>query len=284
MKLIIIVCLGALCSVMTGCGSMLSSVNHKLSSSLEAGVVNSADPQMVKSALPAYILMIDGLIENNPHNASLLLSGAKLNSIYASQFVDDQRRRQHLSQKALNYAQSALCAEMSSACDLRKMPFDHLKALVTGLEHEDFPLFFTVATSWVSWIQAHSSDWNAVADLARVNLILKHITEHQSDYEQGRAHLYLAVLSSLIPPALGGKPEEAQFHFDKAIELSQGLDLFAKFLYAKHYARLMFDRELHDQLLTEVMDAHPKQPGFTLSNVIAQNLSKQLLADAEEYF
>ena len=57
-----------------------------------------------------------------------------------------------------------------------------------------------------------------------------------------------------------------------------------KVLFARSYARLVFDRPLHDRLLTEVIDADPEAPGLTLSNTIARSQARNLLADADEYF
>ena len=53
---------------------------------------------------------------------------------------------------------------------------------------------------------------------------------------------------------------------------------------AEMYARLLFDRELHDRLLTEVLEADVKAPGFTLMNVVAKKQAKQLLLSGDDYF
>ena len=58
----------------------------------------------------------------------------------------------------------------------------------------------------------------------------------------------------------------------------------AKVLYARQYARLVFDRELHDRLLDEVVEADPEAPGLTLGNTLAQDEARGLLTDADEYF
>jgi hypothetical protein len=55
-------------------------------------------------------------------------------------------------------------------------------------------------------------------------------------------------------------------------------------LYARHYARLVFDRPLHDSLLREVMDADPQAPGLTLANTLAREQARRLLDDADDYF
>ena len=47
---------------------------------------------------------------------------------------------------------------------------------------------------------------------------------------------------------------------------------------------MMFDRELHDRLCNEVLNASPDVPGLTLSNVLAQQEAQNLLATSAEYF
>ena len=51
-----------------------------------------------------------------------------------------------------------------------------------------------------------------------------------------------------------------------------------KVLMAKHYARIVFDRELHDSLLQQVLEAPAEQPGLTLVNTLAQAEAAKLLA------
>jgi hypothetical protein len=97
-------------------------------------------------------------------------------------------------------------------------------------------------------------------------------------------HTYLGILLTLRPPAMGGRPDEARDHFEQAIELSGGRDLSAKVEYARGYARMLYDRELHDRLLAEVLEADPYAEGLTLSNVLAQDDARALLQDADDYF
>jgi hypothetical protein len=96
--------------------------------------------------------------------------------------------------------------------------------------------------------------------------------------------MYLGIILTLRPPALGGKPEEAREHFEKAIALSDGRDLGAKVEFAKGYAKLLYERELHDRLVDEVLDASPYADGLTLMNVIAQEEALRLRVEADDYF
>jgi hypothetical protein len=57
-----------------------------------------------------------------------------------------------------------------------------------------------------------------------------------------------------------------------------------KTLYARYYARMVFNQELHDRLLREVIDAPAATPGLTLINTLAQEEARSLLAESSEYF
>ncbi len=57
-----------------------------------------------------------------------------------------------------------------------------------------------------------------------------------------------------------------------------------KVMFADQYARLLFNRELHDELLNEVIAADPIAPGLTLINTVSQTRAHELLDTADEYF
>jgi hypothetical protein len=138
--------------------------------------------------------------------------------------------------------------------------------------------------SWLSYLDATSEDWTAVAELPWVEAVLERALALDETYDDGTLHAYLGILNALRPPALGGKPDVAHEHFERAIELSGGRDLSIKVEYARRYARLVFDQDLHDRLLTEVLNAPAESPGKTLFNVLAKREADTLLASSKEYF
>jgi hypothetical protein len=163
-------------------------------------------------------------------------------------------------------------------------PYDEFAAAIVSLKAGDVPLLYATGTAWAGWIQANSGDWNAIASLPKVKALMTRVIELDETYSYGEGHLYLGVFATLLPPALGGKPEEGRVHFERAIQLSAGRDLIAKVEYARRYARITYDRPLHDRLLKEVLDADAVAPGLTLSNVLAQRQARELLASADSYF
>lgn len=273
-----------LLSALTGCASLATSATSKLANNLSSAILNQDDPETVEAGAPAYLLLSDSLIEGDPQNENLLLAGSKLYGAYASAFVKDPERAKRLARRARDYSDRALCAHDARLCNWYARSFEEFAAALGSFKADEVPLLFASATAWAGWIQANSSDWNAIANLAKVKAVMTRVVELDEGYDHGEAHLYLGVIASLLPPALGGKPEEGRAHFERAIQLSAGHDLMAKVEYARRYARGIYDRPLHDRLLQEVLAADVAAPGLTLSNALAKRQARELLASADSYF
>lgn len=271
-------------SLLSGCGSLISSATSGLANDLSASIKRQKDPKTVESALPAYLILLDAMLISDEHNIGTLKAAATLNSSYASLFTDTPERQQVFTQKSLDYAMKALCLTESSACSIKSMPFKQFESVVQKIDTENLSAYYTVAASWAGWIQANNQDWNAIADLARVEKIMRRVIEVNEAYDTGNAHLYLGVITTILPSAMGGRPEQGKIHFEKAIQFSSNKNLFAKVMYAEKYARLVFDQNLHHQLIKEVINAKVEDNKLTLINIIAQKKAKQLLATEIEYF
>lgn len=247
-------------------------------------ILNQDDPETVRVGAPAYLLLLDGLIADRPQDPATLLWGARLYGAYAAVFVDDADRSARLSGKARDYARRALCVRQPTVCAREKAPYPDYVSALAQVPASDVAALYSYGAAWAQVLRACHRRWEAAADLPRVEAIMVRVVQLDEAIDHGRAHLYLGVMRTQLPPALGGRPEEGRAHFERAIALSGGRDLMAKVEYARWYARLVFDRDLHDRLLQEVLAADPVEPDLTLSNVLAQREARSLLATSQEYF
>ena len=268
----------------SACSSIVSSASNRLADNVTKGLISQDDPEIARLGAPAYLVLIDGFIENDPENATMLAAGAELYSTYAGAFVTDINRSKRLTQKAFNYGRRSLCLQQSVTCGMDRLPHSEFLSVLKNVGKDHIAPLFSYSISWISWIQAHSDNLGAVASLPKAQSALEHILKLDEGFKHGDVHLYLGVLNSLIPPSLGGKPEVAKAHFERALELSEGHNLMVQVLYARHYSRMLFKRDLHDKLLKTVVGADPYQPGYTLSNVLAQEQAKALLEGADDFF
>jgi hypothetical protein len=264
-----------------GCASM---VTGQLAGNISGAIINQDDPELIRDGAPAYLLLIEGMINDDPENSSLLLAGANLYTLYAAVFVDDSERAARMGSKARNYANRALCLQVAASCKLTTIPLSELDSIIEQITPGDIDALFSGAMSWALWIQQRSGDWNVIAEIPKVEAMLQRVVVLDEAYRGGEAHLYLGILKSLLPPSMGGRPADGERHFKRALELSNGKNLSVYVEYAQRYARTVFDRKLHDQLLTTAINADPAVNGLTLSNVLAQRSARKLLAESDDYF
>lgn len=278
------ICLALLLVAVAGCSSVMHKATRQFADNLTTAILNENDPGTVRDGMPAYLLLIDGLIQGDPQNADTLLAGAKLYGAYTGGFVDEAGRGKRLAQRAYDYARRATCVRRKSLCEALDRPFESFATALGGVGDGDIELLFGLGSAWASRIQQSGDDWDAVADIPKVQAIFEHVIALEPDYEEGAPYMVLGVLNSLRPASLGGKPERGRDNFERAILLSGGRNLMAKTLYAQYYARLVFDKELHDRLLGEVLDAAPEASKLTLVNTLAQQRARTLLESGKDYF
>ncbi len=279
-----IVAAAAILLALGGCASLVSSATSRMADNITLAILNQDDPETVRDGAPAYLLMIDSLIEGDPESIDLLLSGAQLYGSYSTAFIEDESRAQRLAAKSLDYARRALCLELEAICGATKSKLDGFKQSLDTADRSDIEVLYAFSTAWAGWIQVNAGDWNAIADLPKVRALFEYSLALDETYDDGGAHVYLGVLKTLLPASLGGEPEIARGHFERALEISAGENLMVKVLMARHYARAVFDRELHDALLSSVQIENADYSGYVLINALAKRQAELLLAESDDFF
>ena len=269
---------------LAACGQLLSNAKKEFAEDLSATILESDDPETIKKGVPAYLILISSMIKGDPDNADLLESGSQLYGAYASGFTDSAESKKALANRAFEYSSRAMCIRNDKFCNIKNISYFEFEKRLQSVEKEQAGSLLIYVSSWAGVIEANSSDWNAIAELPKVKAGILRVIEIDETVSNGNAHLYLAVMESLLPPTLGGKPDLAKKHFDRVIEISQGKNLMAKVLYAEKYARLLFDRELHDKLLQQVVEADSGPQDQRLINILAKQRAAELLLDADDYF
>lgn len=275
-----VLCLGTL----TACSSLISRATDGVTENLGRAILNQDDPDLVRDGAPSYLLLLDSFVEGAPDDPRVLSSAARLYAAYGVLFVTDEDRAGRLTSRALGYGERALCASDAAACGLRDLPYADFVAALQKLEPDDVDALYTFSLSWFGYIRVHSADMAALSKLPHAEAALRRVHELDPGHETAEVEHYLAVLSTLRPPALGGDFEAGAAHFERAIDLTGGRNLAIKVDYARYYARTLYERDMHDRLLQDVLAADPVSDGYTLFNVLAQRQATLLLASANDYF
>lgn len=270
--------------MLAGCASIMSSATSRMADNITLAILNQNDLETVKAGAPAYLLMLDGLIEGDAENTDLLLSGAKLYSSYTTAFIEDEDRAKRLADKSLAYAKAALCIDVSYLCKKLPAKLVEFEDALKDTDIRDLPALYGFASAWATWIQVNAADWNALADLPKLTVLFEHCLKLDEGFDDGGSHIYLGVLETQLPPGLGGKTEKGRAHFERASEITAGKNLMVNVLMAEHYARIVFDQELHDKLLQTVLTDPADVPGFTLINTLAKQRASELLQESVDFF
>ena len=223
------------------------------------------DVDLVCEGTPAYLLMIDSLVESNPANVKLLLTGTKAYSgaITALQSCGSpQHRIETISEKTKDYGKR-LINEVQSG--------NHFSV-------SDAEYLFWGAFGWLTWIQQQQGSPESMADLIFVEKIMANILKFDETIENGSVHVFFGALYGSKPAMLGGDFERSRRHFERALEISNRAFLPVHTTFAETYCRMTFNKELHDALLQETLDFPIEQaPENTLVNQIAKRKAKKLL-------
>ncbi len=267
-----------------GCASLVSNATSGMAANLSAAIKNQQDPAIVRDGAPAYLLMLDSLVEGSPEDESTLTSTAELYAMYGALFATEPGRAELLTTKALGFGARGLCASNPLTCGLEERPYAEFADGLQKLEKKDVPALYSYGLAWVAYIKVNSGQMAALSKLPRAQAVFERLLELDGDHERTNVEHYLGVLKTARPPALGGDFDAGRRHFETAIDRSGGRDLSIYVDFARYYARTLYERELHDDLLNKALAADPIEDGRTLFNVLAQQDAEELLASADDYF
>jgi hypothetical protein len=251
-----------------------------------AAAAKQSDLSIVREGTPAYLMLLDGLIEAYPTNKDLLLAGSQAYYSYASSFFSDDEhdKTEALYRKAKLYGFRALSERADFSRAVGGSP-DEFTALLNQFNKEDVPGLFWTANAWASWISTRMGAVDAMADLPMLEVAMKRILKLDDTFYYGGPHLLMGVYLAAKPAILGGDPAKAKQHFDRAFALGSGKILISKVLFAQYYARGVGDRMLFTATLQEVLAARADEvPELTFVNTVAKEKARHLLEKTEAYF
>lgn len=243
-----------------------------------------SDIRIIREGMPAYLMLIDGMVEAWSDNAPLLIAAAQAYASFASVFVDeDKAYTRLLFAKARDYALRSLINRGFK--DPLSTPFEEFAIDVQKAGKGDVPYIFWSAACWANWIILNIDSMEALAQLPRVELMMRRTLELDEGFYYGSPHLFMGIWLASRPPIAGGDLKKANEHFLKAIELGKGKVLMTYVYYADAYARRAMDKELFMRNLEKVLQSPADiEPQLTLVNTMAKQKAKVLLEKVDEYF
>ena len=240
---------------LTGCSMKVLTVRSMdpILDDMRTAVNQNTDVDLLRDALPASIVQLDGFIVAAPDD-KLILRGAEAYFGYANAFVEDtdKKRAGLLYLKARDYGLRVLkgYSQFSKTLDGPEPAF---KEMLYGFGAGDVPALFWTANSWLAWIGLNPDDPQAMMDLPKVIDMLERVVEIDETFYYGSTHAALGAYYASLPRMLGDNTLKAKQHFDKAFEISGGKMLLMYYLYAKFYAYQVQDRDLFVKTLEKII-------------------------------
>jgi hypothetical protein len=242
-----------------------------------------SDLRVIQAGMPAYLMLMDGMVEAWPKNERLLIAASQGYASFASAFAEDQEYAVVLYGKAKDYALRSLVQRgLKNPSDTT---FEDLEKGLEGLGKADVPYLFWAASCWGSWIGSNANSMEALAELPRVELMMRRVLELDESFYYGGPHLFMGIWYAIRPKMAGGNLDQSKNHFQSAIKFGQEKFLMAYVYYAEYYAKRAFDQKLFESVLQKVLDTPANVlPDLTLLNSVAHKKAKEMLGRVEEYF
>lgn len=244
------------------------------------------DLALAEAAIPANLKLIEGLINEDPHNTELLANAARGFYGYAFGFVelDDRQRAESLYGRGLDFGRRALKA-LGVDIDFAQATPDGIDEAVAGLGREAVPALFWTASCWAKQIDLNRHDPARLAEISSTERLMHRVLELQPDYYYGGVHIYYGVYYGSRAPVLGGDFARSEQNFAQARAVTDGKLLMVDVLQAEYLERQRLNREVFHRLLTGVLETPLGTfPEMGLANQIARARAKYLLSTEADWF
>lgn len=255
------------------CSSLLSGLSDSL--------YRQQDPQLVEEGAPAFLLLIEGLV-NSKSSKDMLKTAIQMFSAYSSAFVKDEDRKQIFLTKAKIWG-IQLLNKYPNFKKTQNLSLDEFKNSVKKFKKKDVPYIFWATNAWIMWILANIDDVSALMSLQKAKAIMDRIYEIDDTFYNGAPHLFYGIFYATLPKDSGGDLSKSKEEFDKALKISGDKFLTTKVSCAIFYYKKIGDMESYENLLNEVLDMDVNEyPDVRLLNILAQKSAENLLYGNKE--
>lgn len=267
-------------------GQIVARSSLSLINSGVAVMNRESDLELAKAAIPANLKLVESLILELPEDRDLRIQAAQGFYGYAYSFVEDESRERAaaLYQRGVQQGLAAL--------RLAGLPIDpttaslaNLQQALTRLDKDAVPALFWAASNWAKWIDLNRTDPARIAELGKVEALMRRALALDETYYFGGPHIFFGVWYGGRPPLLGGDFTRAERHFAQARKISQGKVLAVEVLYAQYLAVQKNERSVFHEKLEAVLNTPLDiYPYLALANAVAQDKARRLLKREEELF
>jgi len=290
----------SLCLLGSGCSMKRLAVN-KLGDALAGGgntFASDDDPELIKSAVPFSLKLMESLLNESPNHRGLLQATASGFTQYGFAFVQQEAdeieatdfaqaeamraRAKRLYLRARNYGLRGLeVAHRGFTNQLAAQP----RGAVAKLTKRDVPQIYWTAAAWGAAIALGKDDPALLAEIPQMEALMDRALVLDESFADGAIHNFLISYEPARQGVPGDAHERARKHFERACELSHGTQAGPFVAYAEAVSVDKQDAAQFEALLQRALainaDAHPET---RLANLIMQRRARWLLTKRDDLF
>ncbi len=286
---------------LTGCSIKqiaMDSVGGALAESSARVYASDNDPKLVRDALPFSLKLMETLLDESPDNKELLLATTAGFTQYSYAFVEQDafilededyresekeiQRARNLYLRARDYGLRGLeAAHPAFSAGLRADP----ESTVATATIEDVDLLYWTAAAWGSAIGLSIDDPSTIGEMGLMEALIYRAYELNPDYDFGAIHGFLITYEMTKSGGDPSSEEKARAHFERAVDLSSGLQAGPYLSLAEAVSIPNQDRTEFEQLLNQALAIDPDtRPEWRLVNLVMQDRAEWLLSRTDRLF
>ena len=283
----------------SGCGLKKVALNSVANSLAASGAAYGSDddPELIKAAAPFSLKLVESLLVELPRHRGLLLTACAGFTQYAYAFVEgsadlvknddygsfvrlqDRSRKMYL--RARDYCLRSLELKYPGiGAGLAKNP-GTAAALV---RKDDVPLLYWTGAAWGKAVSLSLDRPALMGDFPAVHALTTRALALDETFDRGALHEVMIALES-VPEAMGGSPERARLHFDRAVTLSAGASASPFVTFARSVSLPRQERDEFVRLLNQALQIDPAADlSRQLQNILAHDQARFLLEHLDDLF
>ena len=289
-----------LCCAGSGCSIRRYALNKAADVLAESGATfaGDEDPELIKTAAPFSLKLMESFLAENPRHPGLLAAAASGFTQYAYAFVqqdaDEAEPHDLAAAEALRERAKRLYLR-AERYGLRGLEVKHPgfgkallanpKATVHGATKVDVPLLYWTAAAWASAISLSKDNPEMVGQIPAMESLIDRALDLDESYGNGAIHNFMISYEMSKPGGAGDPAARSRKHFERSLALGRDTDSSPFVALAEAVAIQKQDVKEFESLLNQALAIDPDaNPNTRLVNKVMQRRARWLLSRKSELF
>jgi len=291
-------CAVAVLALVSGCSVRNYAANRAADALAGSGgtFASDNDPELIRAAAPFSLKLMDSVLEEQPRHAALLTAASRSYTQFAYAYVQldgEELEDQDIAQARAKFARARVLYVRARDYGLRSLEVAHpgigdklhkdAGAALASTRPQDVPALYWTAASWGALISLSKGDPTTIVEVPQMQALIDRALSLDEAFDAGAIHTFLISYEPLRQGAKGDAAARAEQHFQRAVQLSGGMQAAPYVALAEAVALPQQDRArfklLLEQALAVDVDARPQ---YRLANLIMQRRARWLLSRTDE--